>query len=449
MADVRIISTGLVQGASNNSRNRIELTSWDLQQLLFDSIQKGLLLPKPKPTPNMTNVIDHLKLSLSKTLDFFPPLAGRLGSQKNTDDDDCCTVSFSVDCNNLGAQFVHAVADGVTMADILEPTYVPCSIVRSFFSLNGVPNLEGISKPLLAVQVTELVDGFFIGCSMNHCVADGTSFWNFYNSWSQISRSSCGGCSDVVLTNPPVFQPWFPDDVSYPIRIPSSEFTNDEPILEKFVVPPLLLTERVFHFTKEGIAKLKARANSEAGTQNISSLQALLAHLWRTIIRYRDFDAEQEVVLVLFIGARDRLKPSLPKGYFGNAVYGNAVTTTAANLDAKGLGGAAVLINQHVTKQTSEEVKKWYGDWAKTPTMLKKSEVLQRHKLVISSSPRFDMYGNDFGWGKPVAVRSGAGNKFDGKITLFAGAKDGDIDAEVSLSQETLHAMGAEILQNS
>ena len=70
------------------------------------------------------------------------------------------TTSFFVDCNNLGAQFVHAVTDDVTVADILDPMYVP-DIVNSFFLMNGVLYYQGISKPLLAVQVAELVDGIF------------------------------------------------------------------------------------------------------------------------------------------------------------------------------------------------------------------------------------------------------------------------------------------------
>ncbi|KAI8539218.1 hypothetical protein RHMOL_Rhmol09G0164400 [Rhododendron molle] len=36
-----------------------------------------------------------------------------------------------------------------------------------------------------------------------------------------------------------------------------------------------------------------------------------------------------------------------------------------------------------------------------------------KNGLVASSSPWFDMYGNDFGWGKPVAVRSGSSNKIN------------------------------------
>jgi len=61
--------------------------------------------------------------------------------------------------------------------------------------------------------------------------------------------------------------------------------------------------------------------------------------------------------------------------------------------------------------------------------------------LAISSSPRFDVYGNDFGWGKPVAVRSGSGNKYNGKISVFAGAEEGSIDVEICLSYEILEAL--------
>ncbi|KAL4569936.1 hypothetical protein LXL04_025584 [Taraxacum kok-saghyz] len=41
--------------------------------------------------------------------------------------------------------------------------------------------------------------------------------------------------------------------------------------------------------------------------------------------------------------------------------------------------------------------------------------------LTIGSSPRFPMFDIDFGWGKPIAVRSGRANKFDGKISAFPG----------------------------
>ena len=59
--------------------------------------------------------------------------------------------------------------------------------------------------------------------------------------------------------------------------------------------------------------------------------------------------------------------------------------------------------------------------------------------VTMGSSPRFPMYDNDFGWGKPVAVRSGRANKFDGKISAFPGRDgNGSVDLEVVLAPETM-----------
>ncbi|KAL6313097.1 hypothetical protein AAG906_021156 [Vitis piasezkii] len=75
--------------------------------------------------------------------------------------------------------FIYAAAYGVTVVEILEPAYVP-PIVHSFFLRNGTQNCSGVSEQLLAVQVTELLDGIFIGCTINH-------MRHFFNSWLEIS----------------------------------------------------------------------------------------------------------------------------------------------------------------------------------------------------------------------------------------------------------------------
>lgn len=186
MSRIGHISTTIVRPTSCDhllTRRLIKLTPWDSRLIQLDYIQKGLLFQKPAES----SLIQHLKDSLSRTLDIFYPLAGRLAVMENKDKTLSC---FSINCNGDGAQFVHAAADGVGVADILDPVYVPEDIVSNFFSMNGILNYEGVSKPLLAVQVTELVDGIFIGCTMKYSAVDGSSFWHFFNTWSEISRSS-------------------------------------------------------------------------------------------------------------------------------------------------------------------------------------------------------------------------------------------------------------------
>jgi hypothetical protein len=59
--------------------------------------------------------------------------------------------------------------------------------------------------------------------------------------------------------------------------------------------------------------------------------------------------------------------------------------------------------------------------------------------IMMASSPRFDIYGCDLGWGKPLAVRGGRANKFDGKVLLHPSRDDGGgIDAEVVLTPENM-----------
>lgn len=212
MTKLEIVSTCVIR-SQKSIEKKIELTPWDLQVLTVDPNQKGLLFRKPKHKESSEIFINRLKISLSITLNYFPVLAGRLVASKNSDDD---TLSFFVDCSNEGAEFTHVTAvPDLNVADILEQTYVP-KIVKYFFPLNGVRNYEGVSKPLLAVQVTELVDGIFIGCTMNHCVADGTSFWHFFNSWSEITRNSD---YKLIVNKPPVLDRWFPEFVASPIHV--------------------------------------------------------------------------------------------------------------------------------------------------------------------------------------------------------------------------------------
>ena len=58
--------------------------------LLVDFSQKGLLFHKPTPSKENElkegSVIDHLKTSLSSTLEIFYPLAGTLVKVENDED---------------------------------------------------------------------------------------------------------------------------------------------------------------------------------------------------------------------------------------------------------------------------------------------------------------------------------------------------------------------------
>ncbi|KAM5576594.1 hypothetical protein ABKV19_007438 [Rosa sericea] len=459
MPQIRHICTSIVCPTrhNNESTHRIELTPWDLRLLQLEHIQKGLLFHKSADKEVNENLIQHLKASLSCTLNIFYPLAGRLSLVENEDNTTC----FYINCNGVGAHFVHAAADGVRVADILDPVYIPDEIVDNFFSMNLVRNYEGISKPLLVAQVTELVDGIFIGCSINHAVMDGTSFWHFFNTWSEISRSGSDHdkvASQISTSSTPVFGRQFLDGlIDLPVHIPFSQLQIPEKLVPHTTSSSNYI-QRVFHFPKEKVAALKAKANAEMSTNSISSLQALMAHLWRatTVTRStkHDLTTDQEITYRVVVGLRQRMDPPLPEQYSGNALLGIPVKSTAADLLHRGLGWAALQLNKAIASITAEETKKYLEDWVKSPTFLSNTRgdsaaIWSSNSLLTGSSPRFDVYGNDFGWGRPLAVRSGAADKRSGMLTVFPGAEEGSVDFEVCLLPEILQAMGddAEFLE--
>jgi Transferase family len=100
----------------------------------------------------------------------------------------------------------------------------------------------------------------FLGFALNIMVADGTSIWHFMNSWAEIARAKAAE-REYVLSRPPVHEKFFFDEHGDPpIQLPISSPTQ---FIERFVSPPI--RERLFHFSPESIAKLKARANQECG----------------------------------------------------------------------------------------------------------------------------------------------------------------------------------------
>ncbi|KAI5421081.1 hypothetical protein KIW84_044791 [Lathyrus oleraceus] len=398
MNSVQVLSTTIIHAPNHNiygSKVRtIDLTPWDLQYLPFGYSQIGLLYHHTSQLDTKCQ-IQHLKQSLTYALEFFPPFTDRLNITEHEDN----TISCSINCNNQGALFVHAATENISVDNILQPTYLP-SIFYSFFPLNKFKNYHGSAQPLLAVQVTELADGIVIACSINHVVVDGTLVWHFINSWAKISKGN------FEISKVPSFERWFPNSIQRPIRFHfplesrDSLFNDQNDVEEKLHVSK---SERFFHLSKENIAKLKSKANLEAGTKNISSLQAVFTHVWRSVTRSKNLDPQTEVSFVMDIGVRPRFIPPLQKDYFGNAVIKCVVTIKAGELlEDGGLGRGAWEINKKIALHNDDMLKNQYEKWLITPSFVFTRD---DNSLVIGSSPRFDVYGNDFGWGKPVGVR--------------------------------------------
>ncbi|KAI3922450.1 hypothetical protein MKX01_006139 [Papaver californicum] len=300
---------------------------------------------------------------------------------------------------------VHSRCVDVTMLDILTPIDVPL-IVQSFFALDGAISYDGHTEPLLVVQVTELLDGIFVGCTFNHVIGNGTSYWKFFNAFAEITRklrkaSKEAGDQHIEcnISHLPISKSWLMEGDGDLINLPFShhkEFIEDQ-------YERLLLRERMFHFTEESLEKLEAKANEECNTKHcqISSFQALSALVWRSITRACHFTSDRKTSCRLAINDR--------------AWYW--------------MGGVAFA--RGYKEHTDEKIRGLGEEWMKKP-----------RKYQMRSSLRFDVYGCDFGLGTAVAARCGYANKFDKKVTSYRGLTGiGSVMLEVCLPPESMSAL--------
>ncbi|KAI3419460.1 uncharacterized protein J3R85_013145, partial [Psidium guajava] len=455
-----------VYPSQNSAMDDLKLSVSDLPMLSCHYIQKGVLLPRP-PFP-IQSLVSLLKLSLSCALSLFPPLAGRL----STDSSGHVLIS----CNDEGVDLIHASAVDILVADLLSPSRVP-ERVKSFFPMDRTVSYRGHWEPIVTVQVTELRDGVFIGCAVNHAVVDGTSFWNFFNTFAEISR-----IGERRSSKAPDFRRESVLISDAALKIPEGgprvTFNEEEP-----------LSERIFSFSREAISRLKSKANDKKSSESddgnfnaaeimgkqmhdahvtssdvklrpsfleswfakprggtgtrvetaeISSFQALCALLWRSVTRARKLHSSKTTTFRMAVNCRHRLEPRLDAHYFGNAIQSIPTLAAAGEVLSRDLRWCAERLNRSVAAHGDAAVREAVKDWEREPRLFPLGNA-DGASITMGSSPRFPMYENDFGWGRPVAIRSGKANKFDGKISAFPGREGGgSVDLEVVLAPETM-----------
>ncbi|KAJ0785733.1 putative transferase [Helianthus annuus] len=118
------------------------------------------------------------------------------------------------------------------------------------------------------------------------------------------------------------------------------------------------------------------------------------------------------------------------------------VTATAGELLEHSIGWTAWRLHELVVNHGDKEIRAYMDSWVKSPFVYKMGVFFDGNSIQMGSSPRFDMYGNEFGLGKGLAVLSGYANKFDGKVTLYAGREGGgSMDLEVCMLPENMAAL--------
>ncbi|CAF1709972.1 unnamed protein product [Brassica napus] len=211
-----------------------------------------------------------------------------------------------------------------------------------------VPELpvSSYSSPVMTLQITLFPSqGFCMGLSLHHAVADGKTVVKFLKSWAHICKHGAA-----------------PRDFDQPM------------VLDRTVVNVPAELEAKISRDKASVAR-SARGGEEE---------------------------EDRLVPFMYVAdVRQRLHPPVPVNYFGNCVlpinFYRYKATTFSGKDGF-VNGVEILgdsIRGLSSRGAEESLWEMYEEglkWAEPGTP----------KVIVAGSNRFGIYGSDFGWGRPV-----------------------------------------------
>lgn len=132
-----------------------------------------LLFNNKNSSSDMENVIDSLKLSLSQTLSYLNPLAGRVKD------------GITIECNNQGVDLACANVHE-SMSNVLMNLKI--QVLRKLLPMN--PLTRSDDNVLLPLQINCFAcGGIAIGVCISHLITDGSSIAAFLKTWASISES--------------------------------------------------------------------------------------------------------------------------------------------------------------------------------------------------------------------------------------------------------------------
>ncbi|KAH7431496.1 hypothetical protein KP509_08G051600 [Ceratopteris richardii] len=270
----------------------------------------------------------------------------------------------------------------------------------------------------------------------SHVICDGTSLWHFLTSWAEIARRE-------KLSLEPVHE-----RTLHRIEKPSAEkaFLMAENVQEDNQNGKGEKMElEVLRFSKEIVSKIKERAGEKC-----SSYEAVCAHLWKHVTLLRRHPSDQKVSFIHAVNTRTRARPPLPAGFFGNAAMWVVTVATAGELMKEDISVTANRI--HATLESCDyRALNGFLHWLEvhgTDDVFARC-MMNGVRLRSSSSARFNVFGVDFGWGPPVAVRIPC-MELPGKVTFFPSpAGFGSMELTMALPASVMRLLVSQLHMNS
>ncbi|KAF3615222.1 Omega-hydroxypalmitate O-feruloyl transferase [Capsicum annuum] len=328
------------------------------------------------------NAAEVMKEALSKVLVHYYPLAGRLTISQE--------MKLIVNCSGEGAVFVEAEAN-CAIEDIGDNTKPdPVTLGKLVYDIPGAKNI--LEMPPLIAQVTKFkCGGFVLGLCMNHCMFDGIGAMEFVNSWGETARGI------------PIKVPPFLDRSILKARNPPkpefthNEFAEIEDISDSSKLYQEEMMYKSFCFDPDKLEQLKAKAKEDGNVTKCTTFEALSAFVWKARTQALQMKPDQKTKLLFAVDGRSRFDPSIPQGYFGNAIVLTNALCHASEIVEHPLSAAVKLVQQAVKMVTDSYMRSAIDYFEAT-----RSRPSLTATLIITTWSKLSFHTTDFGWGEPV-----------------------------------------------
>ncbi|OMO50644.1 Transferase [Corchorus olitorius] len=423
------------------SKFSLPLTFYDIFWFKLPPVERLFFYQLDDLTPAHFNseILPKLKQSLSLTLLHYLPLAGNLKWPSEspkpiilyTPNDG---VSLTVAESN--ADFNRLSGNGIFEAVELHP------LTPELISCDD-------SASTIALQITLFPNkGFCIGITAHHAVLDGKTTTLFFKSWAYICKQ--GNTESIPL--PPELTPFFDRSVikdpngldilylnQWLAKLGSDSNSNNRKslkVLQNKGEAPNLVRATV-EISREDLKRLRERVLSHfsdsAKELHLSTFVLTLAYLTTCIIKARGGDGDRVVGAGFTIDCRPRVNPPVPENYFGNCNTVTGQVMKARDLfDENGFVLAVEKVSDMVKETLAKGVLE--GVENKLAFILGFSDEMMKsiQAISVAGSPRFEVYGCDFGWGKPLKVAIVSIDK--NEAISMAESRDGSRGVEVGLA---------------
>ncbi|XVF07912.1 hypothetical protein REPUB_Repub06bG0180000 [Reevesia pubescens] len=167
----------------------------------------------------------------------------------------------------------------------------------------------------------------------------------------------------------------------------------------------------VFNITADHVNAFKAKVNDDtilSRNTKYSTYSILTAHIWRSITKARDLEEDQELKSSIPIDVRNRLRPPLPPGYFGNVIFLAALVVIVADLVSEPLIDTVKRIHEILKEMDDDYLKAGidYIEKANDITYVRKTPKTMRcPNLIINSWMWLPIHDADFEWGRLIFMR--------------------------------------------